>query len=369
MTYQITIQNNAIQNKAIRTDTLENWLKKQFSLSCIEIIPIKNDASFRQYYRCTINGSSYVVMDAPPDKENILQFLKITNIFGQTDILVPEIIAYDLEQGFMVLSDFGDTWLLTMLLTTLKNATQAQTSTQISTQISTWYHSAIDSLIQIQKISSDGLEVPFFNADHIKLELSYFSEWFVSKLLKLSLSQAQLEIIHKTQNLLIQSATDEPQVMIHRDYHSRNLMVLQNQTLGIIDYQDAMIGPMSYDLASLLKDCYIVWPKAQIESWLQYYYKKISSERLMSSSFSDFKKSFELIGLQRHLKVLGVFSRLNLRDNKPHYLDDIPRIIQYVVSVISEYPELSGFHDLFVQDIIPAFAQYQSLRLESVCVQ
>ncbi len=348
MTYQIKIQ-----SKVTRIEILENWLKKQFSLSSIEIVPIKNDASFRQYYRCTINGSSYVVMDAPPDKENIFQFLKITNIFGQTNILVPKVFAHDLEQGFMVLSDFGDTWLLTIL----KNSTQDE--------ISAWYQRAMDSLSEIQKIPTQGLDIPLFNANHIRLELSYFSEWFLSKLLKLSLSQVQLQIINQTESFLIQSAVQEPQVVIHRDYHSRNLMVLPDETLGIIDYQDAMIGPLSYDVASLLKDCYIVWPKVQIESWLHYFYDKIDLEY----SFAEFKKSFELMGLQRHLKVLGVFSRLNLRDNKPHYLNDIPRIIQYVVSVTSLYPELSKLHALFTQEIIPAFTQYQALRQESVCEQ
>lgn len=353
----------SLQNKTSRQTKLESWLNTHFLASSIEIHPIKNDASFRQYYRCTINHSSYVVMDAPPDKEKIDSFIKITKILSQFNILVPDIVACDIENGFMVLSDFGDIWLLERL----KQASPAQ--------VLTWYKKAIQGLIQIQQIpvSSDKQflndSIPVFDAAHISLELSYFSDWFLGRLLTLSLSPAQQAIIQRMSDFLIQSALSEPQVLIHRDYHSRNLMVLANDQLGIIDYQDAMVGPQSYDLASLLKDCYIVWSQAQVNECVAYFYQKSYEAGLFSSaSLEEFNKSFDLMALQRHLKVLGVFARLNIRDHKSHYMNDMPRIIQYVLNVIAQYPELSEFQVLWQQLIFPAFSNYQALREVNACV-
>lgn len=313
---------------------------------------MQNDASFRHYYRCTINCSSYVVMDAPPDKENIVPFIKITQILSQFNILVPQILAYDLEYGFIVLSDLGDTWLLECL----NQATPVQALN--------WYQKAIQGIIQIQEIPtlerqlSDYI-IPRFDSAHIRLELSYFSDWFLKQLLKLDLSPVQESIVEQASVCLIQSAALEPQVLIHRDYHSRNLMVLPDEKLGIIDYQDAMIGPLSYDLASLLKDCYITWPQEHIEACVRYFYDNSPNGGM---SLAQFTKAFDLIGLQRHLKVLGIFSRLHIRDHKSHYLNDIPRIIEYVMNVVSRYPELSQFYTLWQHSIIPAFSHYQVLR-------
>lgn len=348
-----------LQNKKSRKAELEYWLCAQFLQSAIELQPLQNDASFRQYYRCTINGSSYVVMDAPPDKENIYPFIKMTEIMSQAGILVPELTAYDLDQGFMVLSDFGDKWLLEQLQ-------------EVSlAQVPSWYYKAIDSLLQLQQTAIQAYStyaIPLFDAKHIQLELSYFSEWFLTQVLQLSLEPAQIEILEKTFELLVQSAQEEPQVLIHRDYHSRNLMVLGDERLGVIDYQDAMIGPMSYDLASLLKDCYIVWPKEQREMCLRYFYEQRQVlEHVPYLVWDDFKKSVDWIGLQRHLKVLGIFSRLKIRDNKPHYIKDIPRIMDYVNEVLQTYPEFNDFYELWQSVIVPAFAESQSLR-EFTCV-
>jgi len=339
-----------------RIEALETWIKTQFALPCIELMPITNDASFRQYYRCTIKGSAYIVMDAPPDKENISEFIKITNLLSQAPILVPELIAYDITQGFIILSDFGDTWLLTHV----KNLTPRD--------ITECYHQALNTIIDIQKITHHS-GLPHFNAQHMELEWSYFTQWFLDKLLKLRLTDKQCAMLDNIKNNLIHSAQQEPQVVIHRDFHSRNIMVLPDQRLGIIDYQDAMIGPMSYDVVSLLKDCYIVWPSAQVNDYLSYFYEKKCEKNNQTSkntpqfpSFIEFKQAFEYMGLQRHFKVLGIFSRLKLRDNKAQYINDIPRIIQYILSVLGQghYTGLwAEFHDFFVQNIVPAFQQYQ----------
>jgi aminoglycoside/choline kinase family phosphotransferase len=279
----------------------------------------------------------------------------MTQIMSQASILVPELMAYDLDHGFIILSDFGDVWLLEQL----KQGSQ--------TQVFDWYSKAIEGLLQIQKVPVDtdlGYAVPLFDAKHINLELSYFSDWFLGKLLDLDLKSQQWDVLNQGYALLVQSALKEPQVLIHRDYHSRNLMVLADGRLGIIDYQDAMVGPLSYDLVSLLKDCYIVWPEEQRDAYLTHFYEKSDITHV---SCADFKRDFEWMGLQRHLKVLGVFSRLNIRDNKPHYLDDMPRIMNYVTQVIRAYPEFAEFYDLWQQVIVPAFANYQATR-DSVCV-
>lgn len=352
----------ALHDNSSRMTQLEHWLDMQFLDASIQIHPMKNDASFRHYYRCTINTSSYVVMDAPPDKENSEAFFKITQILSQFNILVPKIMAYDKQNGFMVLSDFGDTWLLEVLTASTPSEALA------------WYQKAITDLVQFQQIDTQPLKIgieytlPLFDAAHIMLELSEFNEWFIDSLLMISLNTNEKEVIENMKAVLVQSALQEPQVVIHLDYHSRNLMVLPEGRLGIIDYQDAKVGPLSYDLASLLKDCYITWSPDLIQACILHFYQQSEAAQYIPlPTLSEFITSFEFMALQRHLKVLGRFSRLKIRDNKPYYLKDIPRIIHYVNEVLPKHPQLSAFATLWHTIILPAFTLYQKTQEEPAC--
>jgi aminoglycoside/choline kinase family phosphotransferase len=319
-------------NQDFRLQAIHNWLLEVLEVDSFSITPASSDASFRRYFRVEFNTKSWIVMDAPPEKEDVTPFIKIAKAFFKHKINVPEIKAYDEQQGFLLLTDFGSIDYLQQLN---------------ETAVDTYYKKAIDSLIQIQLIDKGSVSLPLYDQSLLQKELDLFPEWFLEKHLSLT-APAQLQSYF---DLLIANALQQPQCIVHRDFHSRNLMDTPENSPGIIDFQDAVIGPISYDLVSLLRDCYISWPQSQINEWLTYYFTQAQQYDLIAPTISQeqFIIWFDLMGLQRHIKVLGIFCRLNYRDNKTNYLKDLPLTLHYVKTVCDRYPEQLSSFALFLE--------------------
>lgn len=330
-----------------RQNALNKWVKNQFGSSNFTIQPLAGDASFRRYLRIYYNNQSYVLMDAPPEKEDIKPFLQVGKILANIGIYTPKIHACEHQQGFLLLEDLGDQLLLSCIGE--KNADDL-------------YKKAISILIQLQQCDTRDLPLPHFNEVYMKEELNLFRVWFLDAFLNLNLSKQQNELLDETFDRLIAKIMTQPQVVIHRDYHSRNLLVVPKTDhieLGVIDYQDAMIGPFTYDLVSLLKDCYIQWPHQRILAWLEYFYRPLS--RHHDISLLELTHAFDACGLQRHLKVLGIFCRLHLRDQKSGYLKDLPLAWHYLLSTLANYAEFNEFYNFMHEKAYPIFKEKYSL--------
>lgn len=321
-----------------RAMALAQWLD-HIGLVVDSIRPASSDASFRRYFRVHHQSGCDVAMDAPPDKETTEPFVRIAGLLREAGIHVPAIHQQNRELGFLLLEDLGSTSVLEVL--------------QAGEDVDGVYRAALDSLWRLQSnvdIRSCGL--PLYDRPLLQRELGIFHEWFLEKLLGVVLPEGmRLQI----DELLIDSALQQPQVCVHRDYHSRNLMWLAGQAPGVIDFQDAVVGPVTYDLVSLLRDCYIGWPRSQVLQWCQSYYQRLFDAGMVEVSFDRFQRWFDLMGLQRHLKAIGIFARLHLRDDKSGYLADIPRTMGYVEAVCREYPELETFSGFLQQQVLPIY--------------
>ncbi|MGZ8213124.1 MAG: aminoglycoside phosphotransferase family protein [Methylosarcina sp.] len=320
----------------IRILTLLDWLEHDLLLTVAGCEPASSDASFRRYFRVKVPEGSFIVMDAPPEKENISSFIKVANILRASEVHVPAIFAQNLRGGFLLLEDFGSQCLLDRL-----NAAN----------VDAFYHSAMESLfkLQVNTVLAEG-DLPAYDAGLLNRELAIFDEWFLQQLLEIDLPAHIREPLHE---LLVGSALAQPRVCVHRDFHSRNLMALESDSPGVLDFQDAVIGPIIYDLVSLLRDCYIAWPDAKIELWLAGYYRRLLQHNLLDCSLDQFKRWFDLMGMQRHLKAIGIFSRLKLRDGKHGYIKDIPRTLNYVLEQARVYPELAEFSRFLQNRVLP----------------
>ena len=319
-----------------RLEQLKTWLNDN-AIPFQDIAPASADASFRRYFRITDAKNTYIVMDAPPEKEDCKPFIHIAKILFDFGLNVPQILQQDLEQGFLLLSDLGDT----VFLSELNNNT-----------VDEMYTSAMQSLLLIQK--NNNPDLPAYDENLLANELALFPDWYLEKHLQVKLSASQKDVLQQTFDMLIKNSLAQPQVCVHRDYHSRNLMVNKADSAapGVIDFQDAVIGAVTYDLVSLLKDCYINWPRQKIEAWVKYYHAEAESLGIINAvSFETFLRWFDLMGLQRHLKVAGIFSRLKYRDGKTGYLKDIPRTMDYVFDVVERYPEFKPLQKL-LSDIL-----------------
>ncbi len=310
-----------------RLKSISIWLEHLFSSNNFDIKPASSDASFRRYFRVYHNDKTFIVMDAPPEHENTDSFISVATFLFSHGINVPDIIAKETSQGFLLLSDFGSQPYLDQL--SEHNCDQL-------------YQQAISSLIDIQLIPSSKMALPHYDKLLLHTELSLFPDWFLAKHLDI----VQPDCLNAVFELLIDNAIEQPQVIVHRDYHSRNLMDTALSSPGIIDFQDAVIGPISYDLVSLIRDCYISWPDEKLHQWIQLYLSQAQNRGLLNNiSLEKFIRWFDLMGLQRHLKVLGIFCRLNYRDGKTHYMADLKQTLQYVLKVTHTYPELHDFND------------------------
>ena len=308
-----------------REQSLHDWIKDTVGLGKFSVRLLAGDASFRRYFRVQTDSLNYVAMDAPPAKEDCHPFVDITRRLRSAQVNAPTIHHQNLEQGFLLLDDFGDALYLEQLS---------------SSNADSLYQDALKTLLRIQSI--DASTLPAYSHKLLLQEMGLFSEWFLQAHLGLELDDEVNSNLDQCFQQLAQSALAQPQVFVHRDYHSRNLVMTSSDNPGVLDYQDAVRGPVTYDLVSLLRDCYVAWPQAQVENWgLEYRDKAVANGIIQPVVDHAFLKWFDLMGIQRHLKAIGIFSRLNIRDSKPGYLNDIPRTLGYILDVGRHHAEVS----------------------------
>ncbi len=323
-----------------RKEHRQSWLADYFGHDRFTVTSASEDASFRSYYRVACDDDSYILMDAPPQHENCEPFINIQQLLISHNINVPIIYSADLSSGFLLLSDFGNTLYLDQL--------NAETANSL-------YQPAIQTLINFQAIGNHP-QLPPYDRTLLMNEMMLFKDWFVSKHLGLTLTPEQTAVMDNAFTLLADQALQQPRTLVHRDYHSRNLMITTENKPGVIDFQDAVYGPLTYDLASLLKDCYISWPQDTVDHFSEYYLSLYNQQNNSEITFSVFKTWLDLMAAQRHLKAIGIFCRLNYRDGKPGYLNDIPRTMNYLLDTCQRYPVLAPLLTLLrsIQPQLPA---------------
>lgn len=337
-----------------RQQQLQNWINQATNFGVTALKMVSGDASFRRYFRFDDGARSIIAVDAPPTHENNEVFISVAKAYREAGIMVPSVIDFSLEQGFMLLEDMGDRL--------FASAYDSELGYDNKT-IELLYSKALDALPAIQAVTDTQLgPLPPFDDALLDAEFYLFNHWLVEVHLALSLSDSDKQVLTDAQDRIRQVFKAQPQAGVHRDYHSRNLMLLgysKVPEIGIIDFQDAVVGPITYDAVSLLRDCYIVWPNDMVEELL----KKWHQTYFTQYPWSDFKYWFDIVGIQRHIKASGIFCRLCHRDGKQGYLADIPRTLSYITTVASEYPELQDFAQLIEQKILPAINT--SLRAEA----
>lgn len=337
-----------------RDQQLLDWLRPYLKDNFTRLQSVAGDASFRRYYRLDAKENQYscdlIVMDAPPEKEASDRFLDLAQRWHQQGIAVPQVIQSDLTQGLALLEDFGDQQLMQAV-----REEQPEAADPL-------YRQALRQLAQLQ--TTDALQaqnLPKYDASLLHRELALFDEWLLEGLLALDLKQSPKRW-PDFQQALIDRALAQPQTLVHRDYHSRNLMVRKDaRPLGILDFQDAVLGPQTYDAVSLIRDCYLTWPTTHQQAWLSYFYQLTQP----SISWADYQQDFDWMGMQRHLKAAGIFARLWLRDGKPQYLADLPRTLKHLTSSLQYYPQWADIHDWLIQVIEPAIKQRVNTREET----
>ncbi len=312
-----------------RYKTMQSWLTSLgYEVGSLKVVSA--DASFRRYFRINKNAQSFIVMDAPPENESCDSFISLAQSLTSHKVNAPQIFEQNLKDGFLVLSDFGDDLLLGILN---------------QDSVNDLYSAATDALFHMQNdMPLDQLNG--YTAELLDSEMELFREWFLAKLLGIELNSDQKDIWNKTKQTLVESALAQPQVFVHRDFHSRNLIKTAQGDIGIIDFQDAVKGPITYDLVSLLRDCYIAWPNQQVEKWVVQYYTRAKEQWGVEVSAETFMQWFNLMGVQRHLKAVGIFSRLKLRDGKDGYIADIPTTLNYIKQVSMNEPGISVLSQL-----------------------
>jgi aminoglycoside/choline kinase family phosphotransferase len=316
-----------------RREQLRDWLAGSIASGSLllpagtpfSLFPASADASFRRYFRISAGGQTWIAMDAPPDREDCRPFVRIASLMRAAGLHTPEVLAQDIDRGFLLLSDLGDKTYLEVLND--DNADEL-------------FRDATDALLRLQLASRPGV-LPPYDETLLGRELDLFAEWYVARHLGLNLDDAQKQVLAEAAALIVKSNLAQPSVYVHRDYMPRNLM-LSRPNPGVLDFQDAVYGPVTYDVASLFKDAFISWDEARVLDWVVRYWEKARKAGLpVNADFGEFYRDFEWMGLQRHLKVLGIFARINYRDGKPGYLRDTPRFVQYVRAVCARYPALS----------------------------
>lgn len=331
---------------------LTGWVIEKLETHEINFKSLTGDASFRRYYRIEIltdqlpamvSQRTLIVMDAPPPREDCRPFLAINEMLGRHNVRVPKVIASDVTEGFIILEDFGDI-VLSQVLT--------------AENVDALYSQAMNQLIELQQTPPlERYPLPAYSEIKLIDEMSLFDEWFLRKFLMLKPSKEEQALLMTTFDFLATQARRQPQVVVHRDYHCRNLMVLNNSNeLGVIDFQDAVIGPITYDIVSLLRDAYVKWPAEKVQEWLKIYWERQSvNGRLGKTSLVELQQWFDWMGAQRHLKVLGIFARLYFRDGKDGYLNDLPLVLFYLLVETKEHEQLSTFHQWLCDRVLPAF--------------
>ena len=308
-----------------RQQQLETWLSTALQSAEFTLTTASADASFRRYFRVHVADKTLIAMDAPPTHESCAPFVQVAQLLAEAGLNAPKVLAQDLAQGFLLLSDLGDDTYLSKL--------NDKTAPEL-------YKNATDALIKMQGISVTGI-LPNYDAAMLSREMQLFPDWYVAQHLKASLTPEQQVVLNNTFKLLNENILAQGQVFVHRDYHSRNLMLTTENNPGILDFQDAVYGAISYDLVSLLKDAYIGWDEEQVIDWAVRYWQPAKKAGLpIPDDFSEFYRDFEWMGAQRHIKVLGIFARLSHRDGKHSYLNDMPIVMAYLRKVCERYVEL-----------------------------
>lgn len=320
---------HTINTQQNRIKQLKRWLfDVRGELSTLEAASA--DASFRHYYRVFEGKSSYIVMDAPPLNNKNEEFITLAKNLRKAGVNTPTILEVDLQNGFILMEDLGDTQYLEAL--NIENSDAL-------------YSAAIGTLIKIQS-TLDCSGLPVYDSEFLKLEMRLLPEWYFTKHRGLTLSEGQYAVLESVFSLCSESALEQPQCFVHRDYHCRNLMLTKTNSPGVLDFQDAVRGPLTYDIASLLRDCYITWPDEFVYTQLEQHRQLCVRIGLTQADSKQYRRWFDLMALQRHIKVMGLFCRLNLRDGKPHYMRDLPMVFSYVENICRKYPELADFHQL-----------------------
>ncbi|MGB1310330.1 MAG: aminoglycoside phosphotransferase family protein [Leucothrix sp.] len=320
----------------LRLEQLTHWVHQ--TKPTASLAPASADASFRRYFRVTEEQQSWITMDAPPDKEALKPFIDVGERLVAASVNAPAIYQSDLAQGFLLMDDLGNR----PYLSELTNDTA-----------DSLYADALSALVKIQGATTTGL--PCYDEVLLNDELSLMPAWFLQQHLGIELSDSEVSSLDDLFAFLVKSALEQPQVFVHRDYHSRNLMITNENNPGVIDYQDAVLGPVAYDLVSLLRDCYIAWPEHKVVQWVNDFRLMAIEAGTLSASVSQpqLLRWFDLIGLQRHIKVLGIFARLSHRDGKASYLKDLPLTLSYVLAVAGRYDETKPLVSLFTKYDIP----------------
>ncbi len=323
-----------------RYELMLHWLHRVRPVAPREVAPASGDASFRRYFRVRGADGTAIVMDAPPDKVDCRPFVALAEAFRGLGLQTPRVLAADLEQGFLLLSDLGDRQYLAALS---------------EASVEGLYGDALAGLLRLQTGGdlATGL-LPPYDAPLLRWELELFREWYLIRHLGLQLQEEEHDRLDAAFAMLVASALEQPRVWAHRDYHSRNLMVTEAHNPGVLDFQDAVIGPLTYDLVSLLRDCYIAWPRERVEAWALGHRERLREQGLTDTAdAATFLRWFDLMGAQRHLKAAGIFARLHIRDRKPGYRGDIPRTLNYVWEVSRRYGELAGLRPLLQEWALP----------------
>lgn len=309
----------------------------------IDLQPLNGDAGFRRYFRPQ-PPCGLLAVHAPPDREKVAEFVSIDLLLLRHGVAVPAIYAVDFQRGFLLIEDFGAQQML--------NALNAES-------VSRLYQAALNEMLRMQRIGPSELaDIAPYNAQLLCDEMVLFADWFVGKLLGKLLTEAEQALLNEVFDLLIQSAVAQPQAFVHRDFHSRNLMLADDGRLGVIDFQDGVVGPVTYDAVSLLRDCYVRWPQQEVAAWFADLRETAIGEGVWPDyPLARYQQWFDWMGLQRHIKVLGIFARLYLRDGKPGYLNDLPLVLRYVLEVSEGYRELTPFRDWLVGVILPLAKQ------------
>ena len=326
-----------------RLELLRRWLEEGLGWRDVQLAPASADASFRRYFRVGGQGHDTVVaMDAPPDKEDVGPYLKVAAMLGDVGVHAPRVLAHNAADGFLLLTDLGS-------VTYLAQLADARHADAL-------YRDAISALVRIQaRGQQHAQQLPPYDERLLRFEMSLFTDWLLGRHLSLTLTPGESAMLARAFHALVDNALVQPQVFVHRDYHSRNLMVCPGANPGILDFQDAVHGPLTYDLVSLLRDCYVAWPPADVARWtLEFRVAAQAAGVPAGADDAQFLRWFDLMGMQRHLKASGIFARLWHRDGKPGYLPDVPRTLDYIVGACANQREFAALGAFVAERVLPA---------------
>jgi len=324
---------------SVRAVQRQRWLHSVLGQADFTLARASNDAGFRSYWRAVSDGRSLIVMDAPPVLEPVAPWLRIHALLDAGGVRVPGVLAQDARQGFVLLEDLGPETCLHLLSSVTADAL---------------FTAAIEQLLRVQAIAPPA-DLPVYDAALLMRDLRLFDEWFLGRHLGVTLDETSARRLLEVFGFLVEAALAQPQVLVHRDFMPRNL-IKTGDAVAVIDFQDAVRGPMAYDVLSLTKDAFISWPEAEVERWTRQYHQRAQSAGLPVPAWARFVRDFDLIGVQRHLKVLGIFARLAHRDGKPKYIADAARFVAYLQAVIPRYPELAALDEILALHVCPALA-------------